>query len=222
MDQPEEFSQNRYKPGDHITIRNVFRGRVQTVFPSIVVADTPELVVTWLPLDTPILNGVDDASANVDSGKGHISAAKIASKTWEMGARRWHTEGTLRIKHPRAMWSLWVLWEPGMGNIKCWYINIDAPYIRSHIGFDTCDMFLDVVIKPDRESWWLKDEDEFEDAISAGIFDQESAAEVRKAAKTGLKTILGNRPPFDTVWADWRPDPNWVIPQIPTDWDRVD
>lgn len=222
MNQPEGFSQNGYQPGDHIAIRNVFRGRVQTVFPSIVVVDTPELVVTWLPLDTPVLNGVDDASADVDSGKGHISAEKIAAKSWEMGARRWHIEGTLRIKHPRSMWSLWVFWEPGMGSIKGWYINIDAPYTRSHVGFDTCDMFLDVIIKPDRESWWLKDEDEFEDAINAGIFDEKSAAEVRKAAESGLQTILSNRPPFDTVWADWRPDTSWLLPQIPADWERVD
>jgi hypothetical protein len=34
----------RFQPGDHIVMRNVFDGQVQTVFASIVVADTPELV----------------------------------------------------------------------------------------------------------------------------------------------------------------------------------
>ena len=70
----------RFEPGEHIVIRNVFQGRVQTVFPSIVVVDSPELVVTWLPLDTPVLNGVTDPSAEYDGGKGHMSAETMAAK----------------------------------------------------------------------------------------------------------------------------------------------
>mgnify|MGYP005624601723 CR=1 FL=1 len=211
----------RFEPGDHITLRNVFQGRVQTVFPSIVVTDTPELVVTWLPMDTPILNGVTDANAANDGGKGHLSAETMAAKEWTMAPRNWHTSGTLRLKNPRSMWSLWVFFEPEMTGVRGWYINIDAPYKRTHLGFDTWDMFLDVVVQPDRKTWRYKDEDEFQEAIDAGIFSELEAQNVWDAAAQALQIIAENRKPFNSVWGTWRPDPNWKLPQIPRDWEEV-
>jgi hypothetical protein len=49
------------------------------------------------------------------------------------------------------MWSLWVFWDEGMTTHRGWYINIDAPYRQTRFGFDTWDMFLDVVVKPGRK-----------------------------------------------------------------------
>jgi hypothetical protein len=211
----------RFEPGDHIVIRNVFQGCVQTVLPSIVVADTPELVVTWLPLDTPVLNGVSDLSANHDGSKSHLNVDTITSKSWTMAERNWHTSGTLRLKNPRSMWSLWVCWEPEMAEVRGWYINIDAPYLRTRLGFDTWDMFLDVVVNPDRKTWRYKDEDEFAEAIEADIFTELEAQDVRDTAARALQTIVENRRPFSDAWGIWRPDQLWQIPQIPSDWEDV-
>jgi len=74
------MSTPRFSPGYHIVLRNVFDGRVQTVFGSIVVTDTPELIVTWLPLGPPVLNGISDADADSDGGKGHLSTETMAAK----------------------------------------------------------------------------------------------------------------------------------------------
>jgi hypothetical protein len=183
----------RFQPSDHIVVRNVFKGRVQTVFPSIVVADTPELTATWLPVGATVMNGLSD-------GKGHLSVEAMSAKSWDMVPREWHTSGTLRLKSPRAMWSLWVFWNEGMASHRSWYINIDAPYLRTRFGFDTWDMFLDVVVAPDRKSWRNKDEDEFAQAIAAGLFTHKEAAEVRATAAQALATIRANRPPFDSIW----------------------
>ena len=211
----------RFEPGKHIVIRNVFQGRIQTVFPSIVVVDSPELVVTWLPLETPVLNGVTDPSAKYDGGNRRLSAETMIAKQWDMAERNWHTSGTLRIKNPRFMWSLWVFWEPNMTEVRSWYINIDATYKRTRLGFDTWDMFLDVVVQPDRKTWRYKDEDEFAEAIEAGIFTAFEAQEVRDTAARALQTIAENRKPFSNIWADWRPDILWGIPQIPKNWDEI-
>ena len=211
----------RFEPGKHIVIRNVFQGRVQTVFPSIVVVDSPELVVTWLPLETPVLYGVTDPSAKYDGGNRRLSAETMIAKQWDMAERNWHTSGTLRIKNPRFMWSLWVFWEPNMTEVRSWYINIDATYKRTRLGFDTWDMFLDVVVQPDRKTWRYKDEDEFAEAIEAGIFTAFEAQEVRDTAARALQTIAENRKPFSNIWADWRPDILWRIPQIPKNWNEI-
>ena len=211
----------RFEPGDHIVLRNVFRDRVQTVFPSIVVLDSPELVVTWLPLDTPVLHGVTDPTSGYYDNKGHLRAKTMAAKSWTMSERNWHTAGTIRIKHPRSLWSLWVFWEPEMTEVRGWYINIDAPYQRTRLGFDTWDMFLDVMVQPDRKTWHYKDEDEFAKAIKTGIFTEFEAQEVRDAAANALQIVAENRKPFDNTWANWRPDILWDIPQIPKDWEEV-
>jgi predicted RNA-binding protein associated with RNAse of E/G family len=82
-------------------------------------------------------------------------------------------------------------------------------------------MFLDVVVKPDRMTWRYKDEDEFADAIQAGIFTELEAQEVRDTAAQALQIIAENRRPFNNVWGTWRPDEKWTIPQIPQDWEEV-
>lgn len=87
------------------------------------------------------------------------------------------------------MWSLWVFWEPEMTEVRSWYINIDAPYKRTSIGFDTWDMFLGVVVQPDRKTWRYKNEDEFAEAIEAGIFTAFEAQEVSDTAASALQTI---------------------------------
>ncbi len=211
----------RFQPGDNVVMRNVFDGRVQTVFSSIVVIDSPELVATWIPLGAPIVNGVSDAKVDFNIGKGHLSAESMAAKSWTMVPRNWHTAGTLRLKNPRTMWSLWVFWDEGMSSVRGWYINIDAPYTRTRFGFDTWDMFLDIVVEPDRKSWRYKDEDEFADAIAAGLFTEREAAEVRATAEQALEIIKSNRPPFDNVWEKWRPDLLWDMPELPEDWELV-
>lgn len=205
---------SRFQPGDHILTRYVFRGRVVTATPWILVQDSPELIVTWLPLDTTVMNGAID-------GQNHLSGRQFAELAWEMVPRKWRTEGTLRLKSPSALWSLWVFWDEGMSNLKAWYINIDAPFKRTRFGFDTWDMFLDVVVAPDRKSWRYKDEDEFADAIAAGLFTDAEAEEVRVAAEKALEIVKANRPPFDSVWAKWRPDVLWEKPELPEDWEVV-
>jgi hypothetical protein len=108
-----------------------------------------------------------------------------------------------------------------MTDVRGWYINIDEPYRRTRFGFDTLDMVLDVVIAPDRKTWRYKDEDEFSEAIDAGLFTEREAAEVRATAKQALEIVRSNRPPFDDIWGKWRPDVLWDEPQLPDDWETV-
>jgi predicted RNA-binding protein associated with RNAse of E/G family len=119
------------------------------------------------------------------------------------------------------MWSLWVFWGEGMESVRAWYINIDSAYERTRFGFDTWDMFLDVVVEADRKSWRYKDEEEFADAIKAGLFTEREAEEVRATAAQALEIIKSNHPPFDNVWEKWRPDLLWEMPQLPDDWEHV-
>lgn len=215
MSANENIDENsHFEPGEHIVGRYLFRGRVHTATSCIVVVDSPELIALWVPKGTPIMNGRVD-------GNNHLSGEQMNAMDWEMVPREWHTEGSLRLKAPGSMWSLHVFWEPGMTELKAWYINIDAPFTRTRFGFDSWDMFLDVVIAPDRKSWRYKDEDEFAEAIEAGLFTDEEVVNVRSTAGQALEIVKANKPPFNDVWANWRPDESWQIPHLPDDWDEV-
>ena len=167
------------------------------------------------------MNGVSNPSLDFSIGKGHISAETMMAKAWTMAPRTWHTAGTLRLKNPRSMWSLWVFWDEGMTDLRVWYINIDMPYKRTRFGFDTLDLVLDVVVEPDRKSWRYKDEDEFAEAIEAGFISEREAAEVRATAEQALETIRTNRPSFNDIWAKWRTDILWELPELPDDWEQI-
>ena len=80
------------------------------------------------------------------------------------------------------------------------------------IGYDTFDEKLDLIVRPDGSVEW-KDEDELEQAAALGLVDAEA---VRAEAARVLEEW-----PFPTGWEDWRPDPDWPIPQLPDGWDRV-
>ena len=90
------------------------------------------------------------------------------------------------------------------------------------IGFDYMDHVLDVVVDPDRSAWRWKDEDELKEAVERGSFSPDEALAIRAEAERGLTRLLDREPPFDRDWERWRPDPSWVVPQLPPDWENVD
>jgi hypothetical protein len=49
----------------------------------------------------------------------------------------------------------------------------------------------------------------------------EEAAEVQTSAVQALEIVKVNRPPFDGIWASWRPDVLWEIPELPDGWEVV-
>ena len=51
-----------------------------------------------------------------------------------------------------------------------WYVNLEAEWVRTPIGFDTRDLILDVTVADDRSSWCLKDEQEINFRIGSKDF----------------------------------------------------
>ena len=54
---------------------------------------------------------------------------------------------------PGESHAVWIMWERGHTKLRCWYINLETPLLRTPIGFDTMDHELDIVISPDRSGW---------------------------------------------------------------------
>jgi hypothetical protein len=111
----------------------------------IVAKGTPQLLVLWMPKGPRLMPGLNN-------GILHITDKQFENLDWTMHQREWQGEGSLRLKIPDSLWSLNVFWEEGMGEVKAWHINMGAPTSHSRFRFDSSNMFLDVVVSPNRQT----------------------------------------------------------------------
>ncbi len=128
----------------------------------------------------------------------------------------------LRFMFPGELFSIWLFWERGDGEARHftgYYINMEEPFRRTEIGFDTNDHALDVVVAPDL-SWRWKDAEEFDDRVRNGIYSPEFGDSVWAAAKDALARLERREPPFDHSWDAWTPAP-WDAPEMPENWHSV-
>jgi predicted RNA-binding protein associated with RNAse of E/G family len=115
--------------------------------------------------------------------------------------------------------AVWISWLDG-GTQWGWYVNLQRPFRRTPLGFETMDLMLDVVIDLDR-TWRWKDEDELALFVERAVFSTELAARVREEGREVARQAERGAAPFDGSWADWRPDPRWPRPTLPAGWERV-
>jgi len=122
----------------------------------------------------------------------------------------------LRVLVPGRPYSIWLLWTPAW-EFKYYYVNLEAPYARSAVGFDSRDHVLDVCVRADR-TWYYKDQDELDTRVEVGLVTAQAAAEVRRDAEHAVALIDGWQRPFSSRLELWRPDPAWAAPVLPAGW----
>jgi protein associated with RNAse G/E len=82
------------------------------------------------------------------------------------------------------------------------------------------DLELDMDIEPDLRYKW-KDVDDYQKAIECGIISPECIQGIETAKPEILERLEERQYPFDGSWLDWVPDPNWSIPKLPKNWDKI-
>jgi predicted RNA-binding protein associated with RNAse of E/G family len=187
-----------WSSGDVVALREIWHGRVWKARPWIVVEDQSDLMLLWIP------RGAKTALPN---------PAELPIGDWQL------TEGTfrtnaLRVTRSGAAHSILHFFGDD-GAFRHWYVNLERPLVRSAVGFNLADLFLDIVIERDG-AWRWDDEDELEAAVRTGLISQEDA----DAARAEGERVLAEWP-FPTGWEDWRPDPCWKPPRLPAGWDVI-
>jgi protein associated with RNAse G/E len=114
------------------------------------------------------------------------------------------------------------MWETGTRNLDCWYINLQEPFRRTRIGFDTMDLMLDLVVSPSMSTWRWKDADEFAEAERIGLYSSVQARAIRAEGERAIRLLTTQRRSLYEHWANWHADPEWEIPRLSSLWDRVD
>jgi Protein of unknown function (DUF402) len=199
----------RFRPGDPVVIREVWRGRVFEARPTIVVRDDPDGSMFYLP------GGVGCGLPIGEDGE----ELRIPDRPWRHEVRPRGDQPILSFAWPDTSYSV-LRWAPSDGR-AVWYVNLQEPLARTPLGFDTTDHVSDAIVELDRSAWRWKDEEELADAVARGMFAAAEAEVFRAWGERAVGRIVAGEPPFDRSWDDWRPDPVWRLPRLPRGWDVV-
>lgn len=197
----------RRSPGDAVVLREFHDGRPWEARPARVVADDGERLRFFVPYGARPARPVD----------GDGDRLRMPGASWRhvrSGPSPRAVLSTASTLRPHAVLAIWEAdWVPSR-----WYVNLQEPLRRTALGFDTTDLFLDLVGTPDAATWTWKDEDEAAEAVAAGHLDATRLDRIRDEAEALAASIRRGDPPFDEDWWAWRPDPSWTVPDLPGDW----
>jgi hypothetical protein len=132
----------------------------------------------------------------------------------------WTGDGVLRIHSFGEEWSVWRWLDQGRNWSEHFSLNLEDPWRRTPIGWDSGDWELDVFGTP--SSWQYKDEDELQWSEHVGLVDHIWAKRARAAGERASAALESNGWPFSADWNRWLPSADLVILVLPLDWDVVD
>jgi hypothetical protein len=203
LPRPRSRASARWQPGDVVALRYITRaGGIGMSWPFRVVQDSDDLVALFIP------RGASHMRWGMEDGR-----RRLVPSPWR--------RDVLRLMRPGEPFSVWLFWEvEHERSFAAYYINMEEPFRRSPIGFDTNDHMLDVVVAPDF-TWRWKDQEEFEDRVRGGVYSEAFGSEVWEHARRAVELVERRASPFSDGWEDWTPDPSWDIPVLPNDWDHV-
>lgn len=95
-------------------------------------------------------------------------------------------------------------------------MNLEAPHRRQAEHLFSSDHVLDVWIRADGNVQ-MKDQDVLQAAVERALFSAPAGQQIEDDARAARGTVRAGAFPFDDPWRDWRPDPAWSRPGLPTD-----
>ncbi len=199
-----------WTPGDTVVERFLRPdGSIGQHHPLRVIADDGEVLLGWLPADTPIIG-----SRLAD---GRLFREAPLEERFRVPRVRvpdfWRDTSTLRRIADDEWSSVWWFFDAA-GRFLNWYVNLEVPMGRTSSGPDRIDGILDVAVEPGG-SWQWKDEDEAEEAVLAGRITAAQLERLRaEGERIGALADAGSFP-FDGTWTDFRPEPDWRAPVLP-------
>src|SRR5438093_6944131 len=193
----------RWPPGAVVLWRSVTDGVVRTAQPVRVVRDEEDLVALYLCPGT--------RGRRRKGRRGGPTGRQMLPDGWsgEYEETVWRHNRVLLLYRPGSAHSVGLFWRGADGALGYWYVNLEAPWRRTPIGFDTWDHVLDLVVAPDLSSWSWKDEDEFAWAQEVGLIAPAEATAIRAEGERAIGEIERRAAPYRDGWAPWAPDAAW-------------
>jgi hypothetical protein len=206
-----------WKHGTQILQYEMWGERIGTARPVTVVEDSAKHLATYShPGHSYISCGVENRREMSLSEQVDLSFKMLDPNVGEFTKRRAGNSHVLTLTPPDLYHSVWLFWDENW-RFQFWYANLQAPLRCTSRSVLIHDYVLDIIVQPDM-TWSQKDVDEFEELIKRGFFTDEQISSIRAEADRMVETIESVGAPFNEGWENWRPDPNWPVPELPEDW----
>ena len=199
-----------FQPGETAVWRSVVRDdrAVHAVWPWTLVQDGDKDVVLYLPAGT--------VGKHRTGERGGPRGRMLVKWDGGHGDVTWKRTNVVRLYRPGDPYSLWLAFDATTWDLAWRYINLEDPWRRTPIGFDSRDLYLDLVAGPDGDDWEWKDEDELAWIVEQGRIDGARAVQIRVDGERAIDSV--RRMGSLDRWRTWRPDPHWSIPTLPERW----
>ena len=206
-----------WQPGDVISWRGIYRDRIWHAQTTLAVKDTPdELVLALLP-------GTECVAPEgyLEGKKNSKRRWNFKDKDWNLEKYIWQTNRLLMLLEPDKFYSTMYFWDHASHEFLCYYIDFQLPFKRNHSGIDTLDLDLDLIVNPDFSVEW-KDVDDYQRSIDNEVIFPEWMQGIDAAKQDVFSRLERRTYPFDGSWLTWMPDPNFVPPKLPENWDKIE
>lgn len=200
----------RWTYGDRVVWRSLPQGRVGYTLLALVIADDEDAVALFQPSGTVCKRRL--------GRRGGPQGRSLLGWDGEYEDRPWHGPDTVRLHVVTAGYSVLRRWDAVAEAFQGWYVNLELPWRRTPIGFDSRDLVLDVAVSDDLLTWSYKDRDEFDWAGRAGRLSADDAATALEQAQQAVRAVQTRAWPFSADWTRWRPDRGWSVPVLPVNW----
>jgi hypothetical protein len=208
-----------FRAGDSVVLRsvNTFGARGDAVAFAVagrVIVDNDDLVVVASPVGSAVRR-----RAGIGSGP---NGRLVLPEDWDGSyvEGRWLGAPVVRVHQRGSPWSVW-RWHDGSDWLPDWYVNLELPWTRTPLGFDSQDWTLDVVASTDADGGWsvrYKDEDELAFYAARGHWPEAMRSIIERAGEDATAIAQARSFPFNADWAQWKPDPAWPAPELPAEW----
>jgi hypothetical protein len=205
-------SEKRWQPGDHVILRNTgfFVGSAWAT-PHIVVEDRDDIVVLYRPEGT-----LYEAWNIVERRIIPLGETRMDMLRLMFPERDYAVELFFDTERGKPVYPAFV----GEGRFRGWKVNIEAPFERFELGFNTTDHFLDIIVKPDRRYVW-KDQEVMAAWLTRGAYRREEVERFYASGRQLEPLIRGAASPFDDEWTEWLPDSSFRMPRVPAGWHAI-
>jgi hypothetical protein len=137
-------------------MQEVWRGRVWSARPMIVVEDHGDSALLWFPKGSRWRAPVTPPErVRADLRLDRIMDS-LALEDWVLNELM-EEYSSLWLVNCGARHTVRVVWDAD-GKFVDWYVNFEEPCSRTADGFQFMDLMLDIMVQPDL-TWHLKDED---------------------------------------------------------------
>ena len=190
-------------------LRFATRDHFSWVMPIVTLVDEGERIVTWQPGGSSMMRHTGE--------KGGPRGRNLVG--WDGGHESaiWTGSGVIRAHRFGDPWSVW-RWENGDAWHPGCYVNLEGPWRRTELGFDSGDWILDLVIDGEG-AVTRKDEDELADALKRGGVTAEEVATIEAAADAATAAHAAGAWPFSADWDAWLPLRTTDPLTVPEGWD---